>query len=89
MHSMFEWNASNSAICHVFLMNVLKYSKNGSILLNHFVEHKPLISEEWKNGTFEILCQLTIYLYILERVSHMKYARNLLLDKKGLRSVML
>ena len=52
-------------------MNVLKYSKNGSILLNHFVEHKPLISEEWKNGTFEILCQLTIYLYILERKGYL------------------
>ena len=48
-------------------MNVLKCSKNGNISLKHFVEHKPLISEEWKSGTFEILCQLTIYLYILDR----------------------
>ena len=33
----------------------MKYSKFWSISLEHFVEHKPLISEEWIPSTTDIL----------------------------------
>ena len=43
------------------LMNAMVYSKFWSVSLEHFIEHKPLIYEEWTSMNLNLMCMNTKY----------------------------
>ena len=53
-----------------FSHTYIKYSKFGSILLEHFVERKPLISEEWSDIVYTR--QLTHFRYGVLKIQTIK-----------------